>query len=357
MENKTQEVECLALCQSLATYWAYYYISAGKLYTPEIRETAKLFLESFAPLPKDGAFMEKLIEILINRAGVKDLDEVISHIKDWANGISDYPYENMSKSQTVMRILLSGVSLILMHSLNIEKIPKIKFSNLEKDYSTRVIRWQSHLPKTALRQDPDNIISLASGNQTIVVVGDIRRSQDLMTYAPDPKSFSDRMVRFITKTRELVEKHTGFFDKFTGDGFIVYFNEAVCKTAEKDYMECFISFIKEELEFSIPFFEEWERLIRKRPVKEIGLAMGADIGKIIFEDVHDHLVAVGDAIVWGARMASKAGSNEIIVNNLLFATLDGRPGIIFQKQEGRTKAGEEFLAYEIKFEQPQPGNT
>ncbi len=233
MQISTQEVECLALCQSLATYWAYYYMSAGKLYTPVIRETAKLFLESFAPLPKDSEFMQKLIKILINRAGVEDLDEVISHINDWANGTRDYPYESMSKSQNVMRILLSGVSIILMHSLNIEKIPKIKFSNLEEDYSTRVIRWQSHLPKTALRQDPDNIISLASRSQTIVVVGDIRRSQDLMTYAPDPKSFSDRMVRFITKTCELVEKHTGFFDKFTGDGFIVYFNEAVCKTAEK----------------------------------------------------------------------------------------------------------------------------
>jgi class 3 adenylate cyclase len=357
MQNQTQEVECLALCQSLETYWAYYYLSAGKLYAKVVRETANLFLESFAALPKDNEYYQKLIVILTKRTGIEHLDDLITHIQDWAKGTGDYPYESMNKSNTAMRILLAGVRLVLIYLLKIEKKPTVKFDDLEQDYSARVIRWQSHLPKTALRKDPDRNIKLASGSQTIAVIGDIRRSQDLMTYAPDAKSFSERMVHFITTTRQLVEKHTGFFDKFTGDGFIAYFNEAVCKIAAKDYIECFMGFIKDEKEFSVPFFEEWERLIRKRPAKEIGLAIGADIGKIFFEDVHDHLVAVGDAIVWGARMASTAESNEIIVNNLLFATLVGRPGIIFQEQEGRTKAGEEFLAYEIKFEQPQPGNT
>lgn len=177
-----------------------------------------------------------------------------------------------------------------------------------------------------------------------------------MTYAQDPKAFSERMVQFITTTRELIEKHAGFFDKFTGDGFIVYFNEAVCNAANLEYMDCFVNFIRDEFHFATPLFDEWSRSIRKRPATEIGLAIGSDIGRVSFEDVHDHLVAVGDSIVWASRMASIANSNEVIVNNLLFAALDGRTDIKFQSREGKTKAGESFLAQSLLFNPAQAPN-
>jgi len=48
-------------------------------------------------------------------------------------------------------------------------------------------------------------------------------------------------------------------------------------------------------------------------------------------------------------MAASAESNEIIVNNLLHIFLKDRPELTFEKREGITKAGEEFLAYSMKF--------
>jgi len=86
------------------------------------------------------------------------------------------------------------------------------------------------------------------------------------------------------------------------------------------------------------------------------LAIGADIGKVSFEDVHAHLIAVGDSIVWASRMASIANSDEAILNNLLFAALDGRTDIKFQCREAKTKAGEPFLAQSLLFKSAQaPG--
>lgn len=171
---------------------------------------------------------------------------------------------------------------------------------------------------------------------------------------PSLQEFSERMVEFVNRTRELIEKYSGFFDKFTGDGFIAYFNEAVCRESKVSHIQSFLGFLKEELDFAGPLFQEWSSSIRKRPVTEIGLAIGADVGQIKFEDVHDHLVAVGDAIVWAARMASIAGSNEIIVNNLLFSALEKRDGISFQRREGTTKAGESFLAHALILSDTSP---
>lgn len=223
------------------------------------------------------------------------------------------------------------------------------WSTIAQEHSARVIRWKGHLPRQALLHDPDKVFGQASVTSTIAVVGDIRRSQDLMTYAQDPRNFSERMVQFITTTRELIEKRAGFFDKFTGDGFLVYFNEAVCKAADLNYIDCFLNFLREEANFAAPVFQDWSRSIRKRPPTEIGLAIGADIGKVSFEDIHNHLVAVGDAIVWASRMASIASSNEIIVNNLLYTLLDNREDLTFKERIGQTKAGESFLAQALLF--------
>jgi class 3 adenylate cyclase len=205
------------------------------------------------------------------------------------------------------------------------------------------------MPKVVLEKNPDEVFQGASKTPTIAVVGDIRRSQDLMTYAQKPRDFSKRMVRFITKTRKLIDKHAGFFDKFTGDGFIVYFNHAICKAAGLNYIECFTNFLSDEFDLATPLFQEWSLSIRKLPTTEIGLAIGADIGQIKFEDIDNHLIAVGDAIVWAARMASVATSNETIVNNLLFAALKDRQDISFQERSGQTKTGETFLAKALNF--------
>ncbi len=355
MEKQTLLIECLVLAQSFEIVWVYYCLSSGKIYENECREAAIQFLEKFASIGQIEPRIEpKIEEFLIPKMRIK-LSDLTRNLEDWARNQKIYPYDTLFESHFNLRFFLAGLIMTLLKELNIPIIPTMALKIIEQDYSARAIRWQAHLPKKALSIDPDRIVGVASNTSSIIVVGDIRRSQDLMTYAVDHKNFSERMVQFIVKTRELIEKHGGFFDKFTGDGFIVYFNEAVCRRVDLNYVESFLGFIEDEINFASPFFKEWERSIRKRPTAGIGLAIGADIGNIKFEDIQDHLVAVGEPIVWAARMASAAESQEVLVNNLLFAALDGRIGLSFQGREGRTKAGEAFLAQVMTFtKQPNP---
>ena len=347
MKKRELQIMYLIISQSFETLWAYYSLSSGQLYYEVCQKEALRLLkiiDELAKIDNDVLDPEKL------KLGDKsEINPILNNLLSWAEGKSNYPSDRLAPSGWVLRVFLTQLRGLILNKMNIKEGPSFILSGLEEDCSLRFMRWKPHLPMRALIKGPDRIVQLASDSSTIVVVGDIRRSQDLMTYAIDPKEFSQRMVDFINNTRELVEKHAGFFDKFTGDGFIVYFNEEICKTAELNYIECFLKFVKDEMVFAGPFFNDWERSIRKRPINRIGLAIGADIGRVRFEDIQNHLVAVGDAIVWAERMASAAESQEILLNNLLFSILEGREDITFEKREGKTKAGESFLSQILKF--------
>lgn len=336
-------INCVVQAQAFETFWAYYSQSGGQLYAKECRDVAANLVSSIELLlQNDSPVIDKIRRGLGEDTEVND---IIHRLKKWSESDESHPYEEMFKSRFMMFGLLAELKSLAYDELGISNAPPIVLTSQEFEHSERVVRWRGHMPRAILRKNPDEVFWKASVTPTIVVVGDIRRSQDLMTYAQEPTSFSERMVEFITKTRAVIEKHAGFFDKFTGDGFIVYFNEAVCRAAGKDFKECFIKFLEDELKFSAPLFNEWAKSIRKRPSTKVGLAIGADIGTVNFQDLNNHLVAVGDAIVWASRMASIGSGDEIIVNNLLFSALEGTSDISFAERTGQTKAGESFLAY------------
>ena len=195
----------------------------------------------------------------------------------------------------------------------------------------------------------EDIREQAGSSRTIVVMGDIRRSQDLMTYAEDENSFAKYMVRFVEESRRLIDENLGIFDKFTGDGFLCYFNESVCARLGEDFEECFMRFAKHEMAFARDHFANWCRTVRRLPDAPIGLSLGADLGSVSFRDIDSHFVAVGDPIVWAARMADAGGANETIVNNLLCQRLLDKPGVDISSKPSKTKSGEAFLGWRVEF--------
>lgn len=340
--------ECILLAQSFEVLWAYYSQSGGNLYNRECRKAAEDFIDSYKSLSK---LIPNLKKAILSKIGDgTDINNIIKRLDHWSQDYcSQYPYESAFKSRFMLYFFLTSVKTELLNKLNIKRYPHMLFSSEEDDFSSRIIRWRAHMPRAALLSDPDKIFTETSTSPTIAVVGDIRKSQDLMTYSPNSKHYAERIISFITKIREITEENAGFFDKFTGDGFIVYFNESICKFSGKDYIESFLKFIREISNFSNPLFEDWTLDIRKRPPSEIGLAIGADFGFISFEDIQDHVIAVGDTIVWASRMAAIAKSRQIVVNNLLFAKLASKEGLDFEKIEAITKAGEGFVAHSLVF--------
>ena len=61
------------------------------------------------------------------------------------------------------------------------------------------------------------------------------------------------------------------------------------------------------------------------------------------------VLAVGEPLVWAARMEAVAKANEVIVNNLLFGTLAEHAGFEFERRQGTTKTGEAFLGRVLVF--------
>jgi class 3 adenylate cyclase len=166
-------------------------------------------------------------------------------MREWTQNDQHWPYQDAKTSRFMVFVHLAELKGLLVRELGIKWSGAV-LSSEEEQHAARVVRWKDHLPWSALRDDPDGTVAKASNHPTIVVIGDIRSSQDLVTYSPRPEDFSRRMVEFIARTRQLIGEHDGLFDKFTGDGFLAYFNEAICR---KDYTDCFLTFLDEELGF------------------------------------------------------------------------------------------------------------
>jgi CheY-like chemotaxis protein len=331
----------LTIASKFSMWWTYYQQFDCQYVEPECRRSALDFLHAFDNLvEKGGMAMTKFAD--------QPVDKIIGDLREWANDSSKGPPTESSLNLTNVLLFLT------VYRSQIESQLSSAPSNTDQIVHPAVARrlegylkWRGHFPRIKTRADPQEVMERASRSTTIVVVGDIRRSQDLMTYAMDEQDFSRRMVEFISKTRSVLNHHGGFFDKFTGDGFIGYFNESICEIYGPSYIDSFIGFIREFTAFSNSHFREWIKFVRKIPGQSVGLAVGADLGRVSFQSLNYHVVAVSESIVWASRMASAAKAEEVLVNNLLYQTLRQRPDLVFAPREASTKSGESFQAWKM----------
>lgn len=343
-ENQRKDLlDALYLVQSFETYWAYYQLSDGRLYSSECQtEAFKLvdFLDKFAE-SDDGLLAVSNYAPYTNFLPKTMLDWLTS----WSRNSLSIDYGAIPKFRFNLWWFLSGVKRYLARQLGIRAANSSTYSFTENEHRQGIIRWGGTLPDALFFRNPDEIIAEASNARTIAVVGDIRHSQDLMTYAISADAFCSNIVKFINETRTIIDAHGGIFDKFTGDGFIAYFNEHICNELGKNYIDCFLSFLTAEQVVARNIFESWCKEVRKLPHDAIGLGMGADIGNIRFIDSDNHFIAVGEAIVWATRMASQADADQIAVNNLLRVAIDTKRQGTYSTKDGSTKYGDKFKVW------------
>ncbi|MBI4026065.1 MAG: adenylate/guanylate cyclase domain-containing protein [Verrucomicrobia bacterium] len=346
-QQKSAFVKCIVFAQEYETYWAYYSQSDGVLYEPRCRQVAAQFVKSYRALIKVDPSVES--RKILQTEPPLDLRKILQEMDAWSSQKTAPLFENPKQARVVMFMFMSTLKAHILQKLNLASSDyRFLMDTEEFEHSEGALRWKPHLPPEAL-QDVNVLIEEASASSTIAVVGDIRNSQDLMTYADSPKTFREKMTNFLQNTRDMLLQHAGVFDKFTGDGFLAYFNEKVCYKCNKNYIDCFLGFLKDERAFATTLFRDWSGSIRKHPSTPIGLAIGADIGMLKFEKISEHLIVVGEPLVWATRMASAAKADEILVNNMLFDALANRPNLSFLDRAERTKHGEEFLARILSF--------
>jgi len=350
MTSKPEYHNLLALIQSFETMWAYYSQSDGELYDSECRGIVSSLIGAMEEMAKS----EKSLSDQIEKTTVNKVkySEIIEKLSGWANNADVAPFDSLGQSRRLLFGFFSGLKLFLHVQLQIPFTPTITMSATEIEHGERAMRWKGYLPGKLLKstmEDPDKLVRGAGDARTIVVVGDIRRSQQLLAYTKNPDSFSMFMGRFIHISRQIIEKHYGFFDKFTGDGFIAYFNENICSELGGDFIECFLDFINQELSYVNRLFLDWSKSLSEQLDEPVGLAIGADIGTVDFRDVDNHLISIGDAVVWANRMASAGDVGDIIAHKPLGDILGSNPNIALTPRNGKTKNGMPYHASKMTF--------
>lgn len=345
----------LVLLQSFESLWNFYSVSEGELYGEQVKESTNKLVEYFDVVYAfDSGILNSKAITKNSTDNEKYVRSILEGLKEWANNKEMFPFSQPSMgANETSRFTLQGFLMCeksyLCLKLNLDVFPTFISSSGEGSYHMNNIRWKGHLPWQAIDLVDKNFIEKISSADTIVLVADIRKSQDLMTYGPSPDFFRDKILEFTSQMRKIIKDNYGIFDKFTGDGFLCYFNSHLCTELGKDYYVQLIKACKEIMEFSNSFFEEWVKHIRKLPPNSSGLTIGIDSGVVKFRDLNNHLFAIGDSIVWANRMSSAGKKEEIILNNIPYHIInESNEDVEFVSFENVTKGGESFTCYKMK---------
>jgi class 3 adenylate cyclase len=185
-----------------------------------------------------------------------------------------------------------------------------------------------------------------------VVVGDLRLSTLVLRESVQTTLFARFIVGFTEAVRSLANANGGWFDKFTGDGFIAYWiTPPGAPAALRDVPE----FCQALLPAAQNLVANLRRTSRNFPVG-VGLSLGADAGPCELVRVGESLTLVGGPIVGASRMVAGANPGQTLLNVYLGEQIAGETewladsGIHLERTSVRTKEypqGQE--AYELRF--------
>jgi class 3 adenylate cyclase len=178
---------------------------------------------------------------------------------------------------------------------------KIGLSNHAPD------EWQKIIPPQELER------LVKSGDQVgiHVLVGDIRKSTFLMKESISSKRFAQITGDFMKAVRDTASKNEGWFDKFTGDGFIIYWIYGDEENQQK-YISEILSFSDALLSIFPEVMNEYRTNSTNFPA-DTGLSLGIDSGLCTFVNIED-LNIIGPPVVGASRMVAEAEPFEALFN-------------------------------------------
>ena len=170
--------------------------------------------------------------------------------------------------------------------------------------------------------------------QMFVMAADIRESTTLMKEAIRFERFAAVMDRFVTSVRRGITRSGGWFDKFTGDGFLAYWIVQAAPTDE--FEERFVQTAGDLAHTAHSLVDLFHRRVMadfrsnsRNLSGGVGLSMGLDAGPGYLMKIADELTVVGPPVVGAVRMVTAATSpGEIVANVFLGERLQsGQDGV------------------------------
>ncbi len=214
-----------------------------------------------------------------------------------------------------------------------------------------------HAPHDGVSQLSPEALELlrATGSTEVtvtVVVGDLRLSGFVLKEAIYPALFARFIIGFTEAVRGLTHANDGWFDKFTGDGFISFWIHQAAYGREVARIPGFCQAV---LPASETLVANLRANSRNFPLG-VGLSLGADSGTCELARVGEALTLIGGPIVGATRMVAGASANRLVANVLLGRALEQERtaleerGIRIRRTNVRTKeypSGQE--AFELAF--------
>ena len=347
------KVNLLALVLSFEKYWQSYSLSDGVLYSKEVREEVKKIVPLFYKIYEKKTIVNP--DNSVNEVDMFETRRFVEELEKWLGTDDRFPKvlhgrEYTSRSQFIFSYVFIELESQLQKEIGLPIGLSYTATAHESYFRRKQLKWAGQLPDDLVEKAIDSSFILQmSKADTLVMVADIRRSQDLITYGLSPEFYREQIIGFLAEVRRILRVDYGIYDRFTGDGFIAYFNQYVCEQEGKDYYAMTLDACDKIQSFSEQYFENWSNQIRKIPVEPIGLSLGIDSGKVDFKDIDGQFFAIGDACVWATRMCNAGKRGDVIFNNIPYHKIAPYGADGFSSEiDSVTKNGESFKAYRVK---------
>lgn len=200
-----------------------------------------------------------------------------------------------------------------------KRIEQLNAELIEKEKSAHVLsRIHPDAQKVYLSNDNFRTQFEHNKSTTAVVVSiDIRRSTELMLKARSPEDYSTFITTLSEHLSNIIIRNYGIFDKFTGDGVLAFFpqfysgSDAILralKSAEECHQVFQEHYLSNKKSFSVF-------------IKDVGLGIGIDYGKVSIVNSGTELTVVGHPVVYACRF-SGAKAGETLLNIEAFESLE-----------------------------------
>jgi class 3 adenylate cyclase len=200
----------------------------------------------------------------------------------------------------------------------------LDWSEVRLDRDRLVGLLEAHAPadweERFRREELLDVIAAGESIQMFVMAADIRESTMLMKEAIKFERFAYVMDKFVSSVRQGITRSGGWFDKFTGDGFLAYW--IVQSSSKKEYDERFVQAAGNITHTAYSLVD----LFHKRVLEDfransrnlsggVGLSMGLDAGPGHLVQIAGELTIVGPPVVGAVRMVTAATTpGEILAN-------------------------------------------
>ncbi|MEK6372694.1 MAG: hypothetical protein AABO58_08355 [Acidobacteriota bacterium] len=144
------------------------------------------------------------------------------------------------------------------------------------------------------------------------MTGDIRSSTFIMKESIDFRQFATLVNVLVATVSKNLRRYRGWFDKFTGDGFLAYW--VLGDRHETDYLAEVVSMSRVIVNAFTDKVEPGLRRNARNFPERSGLSIGLDSGPGYFAEVAGQLTVVGPPVVGAVRMVGAAEPREIIAN-------------------------------------------